>query len=85
MKTKKGGQAKIKISCCKRGWTKPIYTSNEIDIPGQSGQKSHELNVRSVMGFREIGQGLKSMKTSSPLIGRNLSILRHTMPSTVAF
>ena len=40
---------------------KPIYTSNEIDIPGHSGQNSYELNVRSVMVFREIGQGLKSM------------------------
>ena len=62
---KKGWSNKINISCCECGWTKYIYTSKEVNIPGQSGQKSHELNVRSVMAFREIGKGFESMKIFS--------------------
>ena len=65
---KKGWSNKINISCCECGWTKYIYTSKEVNIPGQSGQKSHELNVRSVMAFREIGKGFESMKTFSRLM-----------------
>ena len=48
--------------------TEHIYTSKEVNIRGQSGQKSHELNVRSVMAFREIGKGFESMKIFSRLM-----------------
>ena len=65
---KKGWSNKINISCCECGWTKYIYTSKEVNIPGQSGQKSHELNVRSVMAFCEIGKGFGTMKTFSRLM-----------------
>ena len=37
---KKGWSNKINISCCECGWTKYICTSKEVNIPGQSGQKS---------------------------------------------
>ena len=83
---KKGWSNKINISCCECGWTKYIYTSKEVNIPGQSGQKSHELNVRSVMAFCEIGKGFESMKTFSRLmIMAEPTILRHTMPSAITF
>ena len=63
---KKGWSNKINISCCEYGWTKYVNTSKEVNIPGQ---KSHELNVRSVMAFRdEIGKGFESMKTFSRLM-----------------
>ena len=65
---KKGWSNKINISCCECGWTKCSYTSKEVNIPGQSGQKSHELNVSSVMAFREIGKGFENMKTFSRLM-----------------
>ena len=65
---KKGWSNKINISCCECGWTKYIYTSKEVNIPGQSGQKSHELNVRSVMAFREFGKGFESMETFSRIM-----------------
>ena len=55
---KKGWSNKINISCCECGWTKYIYTSKEVNIPGQSGQKSHG----------EIGKGFESMKTFSRLM-----------------
>ena len=57
---KKGWSNKVNISCCECGWTKYIYTSKEVKKPEQSGQKSHELNVRSVMVFLELGKGLKA-------------------------
>ena len=59
---------KINISCCECVWTKYIYTSKEVNIPRQSGQKYHELNVRSLMAFGEIGKGFESMKTFSRLM-----------------
>ena len=43
----------------------------KVNIPGLSGQKSYELNVRSIMTFRKIGKGLESMKTFSRL--RNMT------------
>ena len=55
----------MNISCCECGWNKYIYTSKKVNIPEQSGQKSHELNVRPVMAFPEIGHGFESMKTCS--------------------
>ena len=66
--------------------TEHIYTSKEVNIRGQSGQKSHELNVRSVMAFCEIGKGFESMKTFSRLmIMAEPTILRHTMASAITF
>ena len=50
---KKGWSNKTNISCCECRWTKCIYASKEANIPGQSRQKSHELNVSSVMAFCE--------------------------------
>ena len=41
IKTKKGWSNIINISYCECGWTKYIYTAKEVNIPGQSGQKSH--------------------------------------------
>ena len=59
---KKGWPNKIKISCCEYGWTKYIYTRKEVNIPGKSGLKSHELNFRSVMVFHivKLVKGLKA-------------------------
>ena len=82
---KKGWSNKINISCCECGWTKYIYTSKEVKIPGQSGQKSQGLNVRSVMAFREIGKGFESMETFSRLMNITEHRFRHTMPSTITF
>ena len=65
---KKDWSNKINISCCECAWTKYIYTSKEVNIPRQSGQKYHELNVRSLMAFGEIGKGFESMKTFSRLM-----------------
>ena len=65
---KKDRSNKINISCCECAWTKYIYTSKEVNIPRQSGQKYHELNVRSLMAFGEIGKGFESMKTFSRLM-----------------
>ena len=70
---KKGWSNKINISCCECGWTKYIYTSKEVDIPGQSGQKSHELNVRSVMAFSEFGKGFE-IKRNKKLKGTGISV-----------
>ena len=39
---KKGWSNKMNISCNKCGWTEHIYTSKEVVVPGQSGQKSDE-------------------------------------------
>ena len=41
IETKKGWSNIINISYCECGWTKYIYTAKEVNIPGQSGQKSH--------------------------------------------
>ena len=59
---KKGWSNKINISCCECGWTKYIYLSKEVIIPGQSGQKSHELNVDQLWCFVKLVKGLKPWK-----------------------
>ena len=51
---KKGWSNKINISCCECGWTKYIYTSKEVNIPAQSGQRSHELNWEKVWKHENI-------------------------------
>lgn len=55
----------IRVYCCECGWSKEWKTSDTIQKGNSPGQKSYEINLRMIAGFREIGQGLKSMETFS--------------------
>ena len=53
---------KIKIFCKLCHWSEDLLTSKVIE-QGTPGQKPYEVNLRMLIAFREIGQGLGSMQT----------------------
>ena len=60
---KKGFCHLFKLSCDKNcGWYKSVYTSKEIN-KGKQGRKAFDVNIRSVVAFREIGKGHAAMET----------------------
>ena len=60
---KKGFCHLFKLSCDKNcGWYKSVYTSKEIN-KGKQGRKAFDVNIRSVVAFREIGKGHAAIET----------------------
>lgn len=58
---KKGLSLPIKLSCCCCDWNHTVYSSSRLD---KSDDKSRfEVNLRSVMAFREIGKGLTALES----------------------
>ena len=54
----------ISLECVSCDWSPhEFYTSPEIKNACVPGKSMHEVNVRAVMGFREIGCGHQLMKT----------------------
>ena len=53
----------FKVSCDENcGWYKSVYVSKEISRVKQ-GRKAFDVNMRSVVAFREIGKGHAAMET----------------------
>ena len=55
----------IQIYCMECGWSTIWQTSSTINKSNSPGQKPYEINLRMIAGFREFGQGLRSMETFS--------------------
>ena len=67
---KKGLSLEFYIECNDCKWTYNFFSSPEFKFPGKDsrGQKSFEVNIRSVIAFREIGRGHEAMKTFSSMM-----------------
>ena len=44
-------------------WSTSYYTSLQVDNQNTPGREAYEINLRSVMAFREIGKGYRSLCT----------------------
>jgi len=51
----------IILSCCSCPWTKSFYSSPRID--SENEKSSFDINLRTVVAFREFGQRLESIET----------------------
>ena len=67
---KKGLSLEFYIEYNDYKWIYDFFSSPESKCPGKDsrGQKSFEVNIRSVIAFREIGRGHKAMKTFSSMM-----------------
>ena len=55
----------VRIYCNECGWSNEWKTSSNVNRSNTPGQKPYEINMRIIAGFREFGQGLRSMETFS--------------------
>ena len=55
----------IRVYCGECGWSREWKTSDTVQTGNSPGQKFYESNLRMVAGFKEVGQGLKSMENFS--------------------
>ena len=60
------GWANKLIFWCDKWWEKTVITSEQVNNENRRQQR-FEVNARCVMGFREIGGGLESIKKSQVL------------------
>ena len=58
-KKKKGLANCLTLSCSNCEWTYSTYTSRSIEKPSVPGMNAFDINVRSVVAFREIGKGIR--------------------------
>ena len=56
---KKGLAQKILINCCDCDWTHNVYLSSMVQI---DQHKRYDVNIRSIVAFREIGRGLQHIE-----------------------
>ena len=83
---KKGFALKLNISCIDScGFSSNIFTSPQIETD-KPGCNAFEVNLRSVMAFREIGRGHKAMETFStvmnmplPMTSRNFNEINNKL------
>ena len=61
-KKKKGLANCMTLSCSNCEWTYSTYTSRSIEKPPVPGINAFDINVRSVITFREIGKGITAMQ-----------------------
>ena len=62
---RKGFSCKFNIKCSSCDWTHEFFSSSECcSFPEKSshGQKTQEVNIRSMIAFREFGKGHEAMK-----------------------
>lgn len=59
---RKGLACCVYIHCEGCGWYQKFYSSHQFDRPNKNGPKPYDINVRSVVAFREIGKGYESIK-----------------------
>jgi len=66
----KGYAAKFSVKCIACDWEYSFSSSPEFMLPGRDprGAKSQEVNIRTVMAFREIGKGHEGMKIFSTIM-----------------
>ena len=64
LQEKQGHAQLLKISCCSIScrWEKSFYTSERVKNSGR-GAKPFDINLRTIMAFREIGRGHAAMNT----------------------
>ena len=67
---RQGLSNRIIIDCTNCHWSHNCYTSPVFSTPEHDirGKKSHEVNIRSIMTFREIGRGHEALKTFTMLM-----------------
>ena len=58
----------VKCNCC--DWQHIFHTSHELTLPGKDnrGRKSCDVNIRTVMAFREIGRGHEAIKNFTSIM-----------------
>ena len=68
------------LKCSERDWFKQFYFSPEFkfDHGETKGKKPMEVNVRSVIAFREIGRGHEAMNTFTTLLNMPLPMAKTT-------
>lgn len=59
--SKMGLAMKFELKCKSCSWKKEFYTSKECKNKQKQGRNIFEVNVRSVMAFREMGKGHEAM------------------------
>ncbi|XP_065678497.1 uncharacterized protein LOC136093423 [Hydra vulgaris] len=59
-KNKKGLSSLLLLSCTKCSWKTKFYTSKK--VASKTSEKSFDINLRSVVGMREIGKGLSALE-----------------------
>ena len=59
---KKGLANCINLACNNCKWTHSTYTSRSIEKSATPGMNAFDVNVRSVIAFREIGKGISAMQ-----------------------
>lgn len=67
---KMGLSQKLCISCDTCDWSNAMFTSPEVKSEGQKqpGLNKFEVNVRTIMSFREFGKGLEAIKVFSSIM-----------------
>ena len=61
LKEKMGPSQKIFISCTSCDWKETLFSSPVVDKE-ENGNKMHEVNLRAVIAFCEIGKGLAAIE-----------------------
>lgn len=60
MREKMGLSQKLSVFCTSCDWKKQLFSSPQV-VDGKKGNNRHEVNLRTVMAFREIGKGYASI------------------------
>ena len=51
------------MSCNRCIWSSELYSSREIEQNNTPGRNPFDINVRTIMVFREIGKGYSALET----------------------
>ena len=51
------------ISCNRCIWSSELYSSREIEQNKTPGRNPFDINIRTIMVFREIGKGYSALET----------------------
>ena len=79
---KKGLAHKLIFKCTTCDWTMYKYTSTTIK-PNVHTQSRHDVNIRSIVAFREIGRGLAHIETYSRIMNMPPPFSHSTYDTTV--
>ena len=51
------------MSCKHCNWLSELYSSREIEQNNTPGSNPFDINIRTIMAFREIGKGYSALET----------------------
>ena len=51
------------MSCNRCNWLSELYSSREIEQNNTPGSNPFDINIRTIMTFREIGKGYSALET----------------------